>query len=225
MMTQNIREERTWRKGQKQAYTDRPLSEEEKAFSADPDNYYLLFYYMKLHRLDPEEWYDILIIPYLQAVKKYLSFPQLQEKHDFTSVLFMTLKCERSNYYKSINAKKRKPEGGICSLDLVFENDNGREHHAEAWIIDRKTSVERQVIFKELFEEFYQKCITIIDDYDGESFVSEYLKCELDLLLEGFTIKQVNRKTEKQYPYGYDVEDLERDIEGFRQIFREVFGI
>ena len=54
--------------------------------------------------------------------------------------------------------------------------------------------------------------------------INEYLKCELDLLLEGYTAKQVNRKTEKQYPYGYGVDSLERDIEGFRRIFKEVFG-
>lgn len=76
-MTQNIRDERTWRKGQKQTYTDRPLTEEEKIFSADLENYNQLFKYMRIYKLDQEEWYDILIIPYLQAVKKYISIPRL----------------------------------------------------------------------------------------------------------------------------------------------------
>ena len=206
----------------KAEYTDRPLTAEERDYAEKHHN--LIFKYMRNMKLNQEEWYDILIIDYLQAVKKYFSNPELQ-RYDFPIILFRRLDAGYQNYFKAINAKKRMPEGGLCSLDLVIENDNGREHRIEAWFIDHKANVEKQVIFKELFSEFYQKCITIIDDYDRESFISEYLKCELDLLLEGYTIKQVNRKTEKQYPYGYGIEDLQRDIEGFRQIFREVFNI
>jgi hypothetical protein len=80
-----------------------------------------------------------------------------------------------------------------------------------------------------LFQEFYKRCIECEVDADGwcawEGGINEYLKCELDLLIEGYTIKQINRKTEKQYPYGYKVDSVESDIEGFRRIFKEVFGI
>ena len=49
-------------------YSIRPLTEEERVFAEE--HYSLFFYIMRnnLH-LDPEEWYDILIIPYLDAVK------------------------------------------------------------------------------------------------------------------------------------------------------------
>lgn len=121
------------------------------------------------------------------------------------------------------------PEGGLCSLDYVFEESNGREHRVESWFIDHRQNIERQVIFSELFQEFYKRCIECEVDADGwcawEGGINEYLKCELDLLIEGYTIKQINRKTEKQYPYGYKVDSVESDIEGFRRIFKEVFGI
>ena len=57
-------------------YESRPLTEEEKAFSVD--NHNLFLWYINKHRLDKDEWYDILIIPYLTTIKKYFSIPRLQ---------------------------------------------------------------------------------------------------------------------------------------------------
>lgn len=212
----------------KSSYTDRPLTEEEKAFAADPKNYNLLFWYMRMHKLNQEEWYDILIIPYLNAVKKYHEYG-LSERLAFSTVFERKMYTAVTDEYKRRNRKKRMPEGGFCSLDFTIEEDNGREKHIESWFIDHKVNIERQVIFRELFQEFYKRCIECEVDADGwcawEGGINGYLKSELDLLLEGYTIKQINRKTEKQYPYGYKVDSLERDIEGFRRIFKEVFGI
>lgn len=209
----------------KAEYTDRPLTIEEREFAAEHHN--LIFKYMRNMKLDPEEWYDILIIDYLQSVKKFFSRPDLHQ-YGFHMVLFKRLDAGYQNYFKAKYAQKRMPEGGLCSLDYVVEESNGREHGVESWFLDRKVNIEKQIIFKELFQEFYKKCIECEIDADGwcawEGGINEYLKCELDLLLEGYTAKQVNRKTEKQYPYGYGVDSLERDMEGFRQIFKEVFG-
>lgn len=201
-----------------------PLTEEEKAFSADLENYDQFFKYMKVNRLDQEEWYDILILHYLRAVKKYLNIPHLRQ-YEFGAVLFRTLDSARSNYFKAMTTQKRMPDGGLVSLDYTMEDGEGKEHQIEAWLEDRKISVERQVIFKEKFKEFYKRCITYDDDLYGKDAVNEYLKYELDLLIEGCSQYQAWRKTEKQFPYGYTICDLEGDIEGFRQIFKEVFGI
>lgn len=202
-----------------------PLTAEEKAFSADMGSYNQFFKYMKINKLDQEEWYDILILHYLRAVKKYLNIPHLQQ-YEFGAVLFKTLDSARSNYCKAMTTQKRMPEGGIYSFDIVLEDDKGKGFHVDSWLIDRKISVEKQVIFKEMFREFYKRCTTYDDDFWGnEDEVNEYLKCELDLLIEGYSQYQTWRKTEKQFPYGYTLYNLERDIEGFRWIFKEVFGI
>lgn len=200
-----------------------PLTTEERAFSADLENYNQFFRYMKINRLDQEEWYDILILHYLRAVKKYLNIPHLQQ-YEFGAILFRTLDSARSNYCKSRMIPKRMPDGGIYSLDNVLEDDRGKDFQVDAWMIDRKTSVERQVIFKEMFKEFYRRCITYEDDFYGEGVVNEYLKCELDLLIEGYSEYQTWKKTEKQYPYGYTFYNLGKDIERFRRIFEEIFG-
>lgn len=201
-----------------------PLTEEEKAFSADLENYDQFFKYMKVNKLDQEEWYDILILHYLRAVKKYLNIPHLQQ-YEFGAVLFRTLDSARSNYFKAMTTQKRMPDGGLVSLDYTMEDGEGKEHQIEAWLEDRKISVERQVIFKEKFKEFYKRCITYDDDFWGKDAVNEYLKCELDLLIEGYSQYQTWRRTEKRFPYGYTLCNLERDIERCRGIFKEVFGI
>lgn len=197
-----------------------PLTAEEKAFSADLENYNQFFKYMRMNKLDQEEWYDILILHYLRAVKKYLNIPHLQQ-YEFGAVLFRTLDSARSNHYKSMTTQKRMPDGGLVSLDYTMEDGS----QIEAWLEDRKISVEKQIIFKEMFKEFYKRCITYDDDFWGKDEVNEYLKCELDLLMEGYSQYQTWRRTEKRFPYGYTLCNLERDIEGFRRIFKEVFGI
>lgn len=113
MKKQTTEEEKRDRR--KADYTDRPLTEEEKDFAADTDNYNHLFGYMRIYRLDQEEWYDILIIPYLQAVKKYLSISRLQE-YTFKTILFKTLDNARSNYYMNLNRQKRIPSNMIFLL-------------------------------------------------------------------------------------------------------------
>lgn len=213
--------------GNNKNYSIRPLTDEEQIFAADDRNYNYLFYYMRKWNLDQEEWYDILIIPYLDAVKKYHEYESARQ-YAFSTVLKNKLWSGVMAELKKRKAKKRMPEGGIVSLDYMMEGDNAfSEHTFDKYWIDKKTNVEKQVIFKELFNEFYKQCITYENEdglyEDGE--VCKYLKCEMDFLLKGYTRKQVNRKTEKIFPYGYDVESLEKDIEGFRRIFRQVFCI
>ena len=80
---------------------DRPLTEEERVFSANLENYDWLFKYMTINKLDQEEWYDILILHYLRAVKKYLNIPHLQQ-YEFSTILFRTLDNARINYFRPL---------------------------------------------------------------------------------------------------------------------------
>ena len=209
-----------WRRGQKAPYTDRPLTEQEKIFAEEHHD--LMYRYMRVHKLDVEEWYDRLIIPYLQAVKKYHEYERLQ-KLKFEQIFFRTLDSARSNYFRDANRRKRKPEGGLFSYDsLISDEQNTALNY---YIGDKKASIDTQMIFAELFKEFYDKCIYCDDDLWGDTHINGYLKCELDLLLKGHSIKQVNKRTEKVYPHGYNVKYLEGDIREFQKIFKQVFGI
>lgn len=67
--------------------------------------------YMKLYLMvDLEEWYDVLIIPYLQAVKKYFSYPDLR-KYKFEKICFRTLDSARKNHWIKAERRKCYPSG------------------------------------------------------------------------------------------------------------------
>lgn len=165
-------------------YTDRPLTETEKEFAARPENYNQFLKYMKLRRLDPEEWYDILIFHYLRLVKKYLMTPKMQE-YDFTAVLFATLDHRKSDYFRDMNRMKRIPQNCIISLDWEKEdenNDKGKVTALMFWI-DTKQSVERTVLFREMVSEI----LSNLDNEQTEIFLrlfEEYGKEEIRKELE-----------------------------------------
>lgn len=213
--------EKTWRRGQKRDYTDRPLTEEERAFAEDEKNYNLLFFYMRKWGLDEEEWYDILIIPYLQAVKKYHVYEPAKQ-YAFSTILKMKLKTAISNELRAQNRQKRKPEGGFVSLDYTVEGDNPfSEHKNESLWIDTKISVEHQVLLKMMFNDFYNECL--------ERYKADFYKEELDMLISGYSFKKILRESLKKYggcnDDGFYTWCLEEDIKKFRQCFKEVFGI
>ena len=105
----------------KASYTDRPLTEEERIFAEKRHD--LMYRYMRIHELDIDEWYDRLIIPYLQAVKKYHEYKKLQS-YKFEQIFFRTLDSARSNYWRELNRKKRCPEGGVWSLEGLCSNND-----------------------------------------------------------------------------------------------------
>ena len=79
------------------------------------------------------------------------------------------------------------------------------------------------MILKELYREFYRKCT------EREAWANDIRKTELDMLIEGHTLKQILRTTLKMYggcnDDGLYSWALDNDIERFRKIFKEVFGI
>lgn len=200
-------------------HTTRPLTEEERVFAEE--NHNLIYGYIRSHQLDIEEWYDILIIPYLNSVKKYFTYEKLQ-KYSFSLICYRTLDSARSNYFRDMNRKKRCPEGGLFSYDSLLDNGY-EEKDFEFFLIDPYTNVERQVILKELYREFYKKCT------EREAWMNDIKKTELDMLIEGHTLKQILRTTLKMYggcnDDGLYSWALDNDIEKFRKIFKEVFGI
>jgi hypothetical protein len=209
-------------------YTVRKLTEEEKEFASRPENHNLIFKYMKIKKLDPEEFYDELIIDYLVAVKQYVTEkPELQLEYDFGAILFQRLNGAMMHYYRAKHVKKRMPKGGIASLEYMVQGDNPFAEYTphEDWWIDTKTSVETQVILKELFREFYKNCITYKDVFYDEETVSEYRKYVLDLLLDGYSRTRAHMAAEEQFSYGYSYKDFKEYVDEFRRVFREVFGI
>lgn len=179
-------EERTWRRGQKQTYTDRPLTEEEKVFAADWENYKKLFEIMRYYNLDEEEWYDILIIPYLQAVKKYHVREDLRKNYKFFHVLNLVITKAIYNHNRHIN-RQNQWHNGIVSLDYTMQGDNPfSEHNIDEWWIDRNQQTER----------------VVLDTYMLESILiglNEVQSRIFEMLLQGYTKTEICKEFSISY--------------------------
>jgi hypothetical protein len=189
---------------------DRPLTEEEKAFSEE--NYNMFLWYVRRHRLDQEE-IDALIIPYLTVVKKYLSIPRLQQ-YRFSTIFVKQMDNYRKCYYKNRYSKKHMPEGGIYSLDYTISNDDGKEGRIEARMIDRSIDIERQFIDQEVFQEFLE----VVDRLPK----GEQNKTVLYLLLEKYTEKEIIKYINARFPsWKFDRKRLNLILRSLHFAFRE----
>lgn len=204
-------EERTWRRGQKQTYTDRPLTEEERKFAEDWNNYKKLFEFMHFYRMNQEEWYDILIIPYLQAVKKYHVREDLRANYKFWHVCNLMLSKAVYNHNRAMNRQKRKPIGEILSLDYMSEGDNPFAEYTskalEDYWIDQKQKVEKIVLDKEMLAEI----LIDLTEVQGKIF---------EMLLEGYSKKEIG----KELSYNYSMLNAEINIIK-NIIYRNIYGV
>ena len=170
-------------------YSIRPLTDEEREFAADEGNYSYLFFYMRKMRLDPEEWYDILIIPYLDAVKKYHEYESARQ-YAFSTVLKNKLYSALTAELKKRKSQKRMPEGGIYSLDYTEQGDNPfaeyTSHALEDFWIDCKQQTERIVLDNEMLAEI----LVGLDDVQSRIF---------EMLLEGYNKREIGKELSISY--------------------------
>ncbi|MBR5596627.1 MAG: hypothetical protein IKW30_04380 [Lachnospiraceae bacterium] len=175
-------EERTWRRGQKQTYTDRPLTLEEAEFSGRWENYKKIFEFMYYYKMDEEEWFDILIIPYLQSVKKYHERPDLRANYKFWHVCNLMLSKAVYNHNRAMSRQKRKPAEEILSLDYMMEGDNlFSESRLDYMWIDHRQQTEKIVLDKEMLAEI------LLGLTDVQSRIFE-------MLLEGYNKREIGEK-------------------------------
>ena len=125
-------------------YAKRPFTEEEQAFAEE--NHELMYKYIKAYKLDLEEWYDVLIIPYLQVVKKYFSYPDLR-KYKFEQICFRTLDSARKNYLIKAERMKCYPDGNY----FYYPTQNTTEDEALALgmlkvAVESLTDIQREIL-------------------------------------------------------------------------------
>ena len=194
-----------YRRGCRAEYTDRPLTEEEKIFAEEHHD--MIYRYLGYHQLPIDPWYDILVIPYLQAVKKYHTYENLQ-KLKFDQIFFRTLDSARSNYYRALNRQKRCAESGTCSLNIMLEGDNPfSEFQVDAWWIDKTKDVERYVIEKEFLNDVYNHTKHYED--------ADLLKLILVMSNEGYTVIEIAEQARKDFSNefnGCSQKDVEKVI-------------
>ena len=187
-------------------YSIRPLTEEERIFASDKNNYNYLFFYMKLKRLDPEKWYDILIEPYLNAVKKYHEYESARQ-YTFSTVLKNMLWTAVTRQLKQERALKRVPEDMLYSLDFTMQGDNPNAEYTskalEEFWIDHRQQPERVVIDKALIDSIVENL------NDVESVIFE-------MLLEGYNKKEISKELCMNYlTLKAQIEKLQKIVSGY----------
>jgi DNA-directed RNA polymerase specialized sigma24 family protein len=167
-----------WTRGQKRDYTGKPLTDEQKKFAEDYYDY--LFSFMKERHLDFEEWYEILIIPYLESVKKYFYYEPAKQ-YKFYTVMSRRLETAMLNHFRAENRLKRKPKE-LLSLDYMVEGDNTFSEQASdnvnEMLIDDKQQVEQIVLDAMMVSEIMNS-------------LTERQQTIFRLMLEGYTKTEI----------------------------------
>lgn len=170
-------------------YSIRPLTEEERIFASNEGNYNYLFFYMRKMKLDQEKWYDILIEPYLNAVKKYHEY-ETARQYAFSTVLKNMLWTAVQRQLKMERACKRIPEDKLYSLEFTYQGDNPFAEYTskalEDYWIDQNQRVEKIVLDKEMLAEI----LLDLTEVQGKIF---------EMLLEGYSKKEIGKKLAFNY--------------------------
>lgn len=94
-----------------------PLTVEEQKFATD--NHYLVYKYLRLRKLPPDDWYDVVIFRHLRSVKRWFAYPELH-KHNFEIVAFYAM---RSAVGHEMDKQKRRIQ--TVSLDDPIPGTDG----------------------------------------------------------------------------------------------------
>lgn len=96
----------------------KPLTKQERKYSEK--NLYLVDRFLRIKRLNPEIYYDVIIFDYLLAVEIYLNNEELSGKCNFEAVSFKYMERALFNHYRAENQQKRKSKRGT---DISFEDE------------------------------------------------------------------------------------------------------
>ena len=134
----------------------RPLAPTEKQYATE--NYHLISKFLKLSKLDAEEFFDIVVFDFLLSVEIYLNNEVLRKKCNFEAVSYMYMKRAVYMYFREQKAQKRSSE---CGADISFneidayigqsisgiENLSSLEYDETIKQIESILTVEQQRIF------------------------------------------------------------------------------
>lgn len=90
-----------------------PLTEEESKFAAE--HYYVVDWYFRIKKYDKEEYYDVAVMGYLQAVKKWFARPELH-RWSFTTIAKYSMWTRIGN-----EQRQHKNKISTISLDSVIQ--------------------------------------------------------------------------------------------------------
>lgn len=91
------------------------LTNEERLYAAIHHD--LVFRFLRKNRLSKDEYYDVVILAYLRAVRRYWTEEDLR-KYRFSTIAWGAMRSSVGNYRKKLNRKKR--QGIVVSLEQKY---------------------------------------------------------------------------------------------------------
>lgn len=143
----------------------RPLTPTEKQFATD--NYYLIKKFLKLSKLDAEEYFDVVVMDFLLAVENYLSNKQIQRKCNFEAFSYILMRRAINHHFRDMKVQKRSSEAGAdVSLERIddyigkaisMENLSALEYMETVEQIESNLTEEQWKIFADKLEGYNLK--------------------------------------------------------------------
>lgn len=102
----------------------RPLTPREKDFATE--NYHLIMRFLKLSKLDAEDFFDVVVFDYLLSVEKYLNDAELREKCNFEAVSYVYMRRAVYGYFRREKAMRRSSDVGDDISYEVLDSNIGK---------------------------------------------------------------------------------------------------
>ncbi len=99
-------------------YKLEPLTDFERKFAEE--NHNLVYSFLHKYGYNLEVYYDVAIFGYLKAVQIYNRREDLRNKYPFPFISKQYMRAEIGNYFRTENAKKRRPSETVVSLDAEY---------------------------------------------------------------------------------------------------------
>ena len=94
----------------------RPLTPIERRYATD--NYHLINTFLKRSKLNPEEYFDVVVFDFLRSVQAYLNDEDLQKNFCFEAISYMYMRRAVYTHLREQKAQKRCSGFGI---DISFD--------------------------------------------------------------------------------------------------------
>lgn len=132
-------------------------------------NHELVNRYLRAHHLEISEFYDVVIFGYIEAAKRYINNPVLQEKHPFIAVAFTKMNDCMSDYWKKQRTQKRRATVvslDCCDNEVLFDPADISDN------VFNKMNVEEML---SVFDKQEQKILSLLMDGYPERTIAKNL--------------------------------------------------
>ena len=123
-----------------------PLTDQEREFAEA--NISLVDKFLSCKGFHPDDYYDIAVFGYLEAIQVYFRKLCESERHDFNTLAFINMRYAISAEWKKKRLKKRCAQ--VVSIDYAVNPTNGNEYSLNDYIPDTTQNVELQVENRDL---------------------------------------------------------------------------